>query len=884
MLQWVKIGDFGISQNVTKGGHGDNILSASTPGYEAPEFLCGERSSDPHAMDMWSLGIVLQYALTHKEPETYHTQASMSDFTDDRVQQDDLEKRGISQQGIRFLRKLLSTNPSERPGPTQALQDQWICEDREAADRLLCLQGFPSGEREKESARTLLSAIRKGNKYAIYLAITQDLDLRVPIEDDMAPLHCAIEAGNLDAVKYFAEMGASLEQPTTSPSAQTPLHLAVCFGRVEILRYLIAQGLSLESVSGESRTPLGCFQSDQCKECVQVLLDNGANIEAAPYTTARFGQGLDINQPRNSFLEKRYRPLHHAAFLGLPEITKVLLERDAEVHATTKDGETALHIASDKGHLEVVKLLIRFEAFIEARNNFGNTPLMVSNDAARSAVDFLLAHGADIEASNDESFRPLHYAAYNNCPEVARLLLQNRALVDVQSQWGHTPLHLATWSGASKLVELLLKYGASTEATDKDGFTPLGCFSDVSVSCVDVLIKHGASITAAGNEKKHTPLHLAAKAGNVHVTNSILAEAGSRYKRLSKDYYDAKCSKKDAKSQYKNDPNSQNKKRMSATKRMSDKIKKERDNALREFLEIVNTKSASKKTPLDYATQEQKTEVQEILTANSGCSGPYKDKIARDAVEIVQKMRESLRACKGCKSIILSSGWQCEICVPVSGSVQKTKGAYDLCHKCVAEGSRCPGGHQMYQKQAMAPINFEKAAPLAAIVGSPSSPPVEQFPLYPASPVSHSSPTTLPLANPLSSIPRTESSTTYHEIPVPKTAGTRSLDSGPGTYSDENPESRPPKPPRPGISQQNRGSLSSIKSSSSAVTVSSYASSSGGQEPVTSSLFLAVVEEYGPAISDTETESRTTVSRSRQSSFGALKRRFTGTTGHGDLG
>lgn len=72
---------------------------------------------NPHAVDIWALGIVLQYALTGKEPGLATTQTSIFNSAEDSLQLSQPEEKNIGFEGISFVRRLLSSDPSQRPGP-----------------------------------------------------------------------------------------------------------------------------------------------------------------------------------------------------------------------------------------------------------------------------------------------------------------------------------------------------------------------------------------------------------------------------------------------------------------------------------------------------------------------------------------------------------------------------------------------------------------------------------------------------------------------------------------------------------------------------------------------------------------------------------------------
>lgn len=813
---------------------------------------------DPHAVDMWALGIILQHVLTGKEPGLTTTQTSIFDSAEDSLQLNQLEEKKISSEGINFLRRLLSSDPSQRPGPKECLEDPWICEDRNNASRALAMAGLHPEERRRNPENAVKWAIENGNRDVIHLALDHDFDIDAILVDGLTALQYSISTGNFDAVKYFVELGASLDQGTELELTETCLHLAVRSGQPEILKYLVEHDAALEVVSGSGKTALASFESDISRDCIEVLLDHNADTESAPDIFLGSENTLESeNVPANS-VGNGYTPLHHAASLGLEKITRLLLERGANVRARTKDGETPLHIATDKGYVSVVEVLLEFEAPIEARDNYGNTALAVSNDVALPTVKLLLERNANIGTSNDEGFRPLHHTACNNCPAVADFLLRQNAVVDPKSKWGSTPLHLATASGASEVVRLLLKNKADIEALDEEGFTPLGYFSDSSSSCIDLLLANGADMKAAKNPKKLTPLHVAAQVGNARIVELLLAKARRRSSDFMVEYNEAKMEKKDAKREWKNAKGfNESRKASSRLRRARSKYNESRaecDKLLSEFSDMVNAKSSSSRTPLDYAAEGNWKTVEGILRDNMGHSGTYLGKVVRVAEKSLRKMYENWRSCEQCKTTIFASGWQCEICEPETRNVHDSRRTYDLCNGCVARGYRCPGeGHFMYAKSATAPIDREDVAPVlesprlaldnrsnpyqASNLSFISQASTVSVNFLPRRNVSGGSPDQRQVHTPSGKSLRIGMETRDSQLKIPTTCS-----KSPRVVSGL----RPP---------QNRASVSSFKSSTSVATSSSVNSSSIDLEITSSPPYIPASDTDTDPSTDTEKES-----------------------------
>ena len=137
-----------------------------------------------------------------------------------------------------------------------------------------------------------------------------------------------------------------------------------------------------------------------------------------------------------------------------------------------------------------------------------------------AVVELLLANKADLHATCEEGFTPLHYASMMGHKKVVKLLLARNADVNAKSSAGATPLHcicgLHLWFFKPEHVRIarrLLKNGAQLNAKTEDGQTPL--FLAVKGGLwrlTELLIARGADSGIADKEEK-TPLMAAKESG-----------------------------------------------------------------------------------------------------------------------------------------------------------------------------------------------------------------------------------------------------------------------------------------------------------------------------------------------------------------------------------
>jgi len=149
---------------------------------------------------------------------------------------------------------------------------------------------------------------------------------------------------------------------------------------------------------------------------------------------------------------------------------------------------------------------------INARNHLGYSALHVicdsydpvMRDAKVQIVDFLIAHGADVEALTPLGETPLCLAVQRSAGvDVTKRLLAAGASSDAA-------LRRAVWSrssDASAILVLLLEAGASLTAFDDDGDTPLHWAARLgTLETMRVLIERGSGVRAV-NHRGETPLH-----------------------------------------------------------------------------------------------------------------------------------------------------------------------------------------------------------------------------------------------------------------------------------------------------------------------------------------------------------------------------------------
>ena len=167
-----------------------------------------------------------------------------------------------------------------------------------------------------------------------------------------------------------------------------------------------------------------------------------------------------------------YDDLLRAAELGDAGGVERLVGRGLDPNTADAKGNTILMIAAREGHKDVVWTLVRRKANANKRNQHGDTALMMASlrgdrEIARMLIEF---GNAEVKHSG---WAPIHYAAFQDKPEMIRYLIAKGADKDARAPNGHTALMLAARSGHDDAVRALLYEDVDINAKSPDGETAL---------------------------------------------------------------------------------------------------------------------------------------------------------------------------------------------------------------------------------------------------------------------------------------------------------------------------------------------------------------------------------------------------------------------------
>ena len=339
--------------------------------------------------------------------------------------------------------------------------------------------------RYADGSTPLQWAVFEGNAAEVARLLDAGADASLANNYGASPMGLAAEVADTAILRLLLDAGADPDSP--NPEGQTALMAVARTGNVEAARLLIDRGATVDAREGwGGQTALMWASARRHPEMMVFLIAHGADVDARSihrdYQRHVTAEGRPKNMDSGGFT-----PLLYAARENCRACVDVLLESGADIDLPDPDGVSPLHVAIMNANWDLAKRLIEAGADVNQWDMYGESPLFTAvglytrTDGGRASIDplnatdgltivrMLLDGGANPNmqlffrpsnvrgSTNTRGSTPLIRAATNGDLDMVQLLLENGADATVYMADRQTPIHavLAGRSSEPQALELI---------------------------------------------------------------------------------------------------------------------------------------------------------------------------------------------------------------------------------------------------------------------------------------------------------------------------------------------------------------------------------------------------------------------------------------------
>ncbi|KAJ5749421.1 hypothetical protein N7533_006449 [Penicillium manginii] len=300
----------------------------------------------------------------------------------------------------------------------------------------------------------LFIATRKGSKEMVQILISYGANLNIRNRKGQSLLHQAAIKGYCNILQTFLDYDM-ISINTTDTTGATALHLAAKHGQISIVKILLAlPDIEINSRDVDEVTPLCiAIREDQQSVAMRILSEELAEINA----TCRHGQtALHYAVQNGNIL---LTPITYAALSGSLRLLEVLLTRQ-DIALNVRNASPIFY-ACEKGHMEIVRRLLDHNDVDFDKAVWNKSPLFIAIENGHTEIAKLLIDrcgGIDVNSPTLLGSTALSVAASSGNLEIVEILLQDERLnCKAENSFGETALQLAAREGNEAIVRALCR-------------------------------------------------------------------------------------------------------------------------------------------------------------------------------------------------------------------------------------------------------------------------------------------------------------------------------------------------------------------------------------------------------------------------------------------
>ena len=361
---------------------------------------------------------------------------------------------------------------------------------------------------------------------AVIAAHTSTLEYLLP-PDDPPPAECLLLASightpeMLHVVYWLLWKGADVNA-SWDESGDTALHLAALCPweprSLELTKILIYAGCNPNARNLQGETPLILSVRHGYLSVVEYLLSSNVllpssilpialeNLSSLPVVGFLVRKGADVH----STTSNGNTVLHLAVLLYsksmCSDLVEILIETGWDCTIHNSEGETVFDVAFKRGYISVVEQLL-FASNVAFPLDI--LPVTLRNRSTPHIIESLVLKGANVQSTTSNGDSTLHLAIANyleeTCLHFVKRFIETGCDLIIRGSQGGTVLEAAIKHGYTSVVEHLI----SCNVHIPSHILPFALQSNSTFRMIDLLVRNGADVDSTMPPNEDTVLHLA---------------------------------------------------------------------------------------------------------------------------------------------------------------------------------------------------------------------------------------------------------------------------------------------------------------------------------------------------------------------------------------
>ena len=296
----------------------------------------------------------------------------------------------------------------------------------------------------------------------------------------------------------------------TNRNVLSPFLKAVKIGDLELVKFLLKNyEISLELADKEGRTALYMALCDENMEITKFLIGKGANIHASnKYGTRVFDMLLRT---------------------GDIELIEEFISKGCELNYKNSKNATTLHWAASSNNIELVKRILSETPFtLMDCDDQGDMPIDFCKNGEMFKFFLETEPKLEINRYHSDGYYSIHKFIHSGIKDIVEIMLDEGVDINLKAIEGNSVMHCAVSSQNLELIQMLIDRGGDVNVRNRYNYRPLHWAAEYgNLDVIKLLVLNKAKVNIKTNvmfiiRETKTPLYLAIENGHIEAAKYLI--------------------------------------------------------------------------------------------------------------------------------------------------------------------------------------------------------------------------------------------------------------------------------------------------------------------------------------------------------------------------